>query len=114
MSSGPYIGIDVSKAQLDLAAHNGPETSRFANDPDGIAELVAHLAPLSPTLVVLEATGGLELPTVAALQVAGIPVAVVNPRQARDFAKAAGVLAKTDASDHGTRLLGERTARHCG
>src|SRR5262249_43344339 len=69
------------------------------NDPDGIAALVARLARLQPALIVLEATGGYEMPLAAALQVAGLPVAVVNPRQARDFAKATGRLAKTDTID---------------
>jgi transposase len=67
-----------------------------ANDPDSIAALVARLDPLRPALSVLEATGGYEMPLAAALQVAGLPVAVVNPRQARDFARATGRLAKTD------------------
>ena len=73
--------------------------ARHPNDPAGIAALVARLKPLAPALVVVEATGGLELPLVAALQVAGIPVAAINPRQARDFAKATGRLAKTDRID---------------
>lgn len=99
MAQGCFVGIDVSKAWLDVASRPGPAPRRVANDPDGIAGLVADLRALAPTLVVLEATGGLELPLVAALQVAGLPVAVVNPRQARDFAKATGQLAKTDRID---------------
>jgi transposase len=99
MSRECFVGIDVSKAWLDVAGRPAPTPSRVANDPDGIAALVADLRVLAPTLVVLEATGGLELPVVAALQVAGLPVAVVNPRQARDFAKATGQLAKTDRLD---------------
>jgi transposase len=99
MSPERFVGIDVSKAWLDVAGRPDPAPRRVANDPDGIAGLVADLGQLAPALVVLEATGGLELAVVAALQVAGLPVAVVNPRQARDFAKATGQLAKTDRID---------------
>ena len=94
-----FVGIDVSKASLDVAARPGQKPDRDPNDPAGIAAVVARLRPLAPTSVVVEATGGLELPPVAALQVAGIPVAAINPRQARDFAKATGRLAKTDRID---------------
>ena len=95
-----FVGIDVSKAHLDSAFRPGTKTAaRDPNDPAGIAALVSRLKPLAPTLVVVEATGGLELPLVAALQVAKIPVAAINPRQARDFAKASGKLAKTDRID---------------
>jgi transposase len=94
-----FVGIDVSKARLDVAARPGGAAFRVANDPAGLAELVERLRPLAPALVVVEATGGYELPAVAALQAAGMPVAAINPRQARDFAKATGRLAKTDAID---------------
>jgi transposase len=94
-----FVGIDVSKAYLDTATRPGLRPDRDPNDPAGIAAVVARLKPSSPALVVVEATGGLELPLVAALQVAGIPVAAINPRQARDFAKASGRLAKTDRID---------------
>jgi transposase len=97
--SSTFVGIDVSKAHLDVALRPGGATFRVANDPAGIADLVARLHPLSPALVVLEATGGYEAPALAALQVAGIPAAAINPRQARDFAKATGRLAKTDRID---------------
>jgi transposase len=93
-----FVGLDVSKDRLDGATRQG-ETFAVANDPPGHAELVRRLQPLGVTLLVLEATGGLELPVAAALAAAGIPVAVVNPRQARDFAKASGRLAKNDAID---------------
>jgi transposase len=99
MSQDRFLGIDVSKAWLDVAGRPAPAPYRLANDPGGIAALVADPRALAPALVVLEATGGLELPVVAALQVAGLPVAVVNPRQARDFARATGQLAKTDRLD---------------
>jgi transposase len=95
-----FVGIDVSKAHLDSALRPGTKTAaRDPNDQAGISALVSRLKPLAPTLVVVEATGGLELPLVAALQVAKIPVAAINPRQARDFAKASGQLAKTDRID---------------
>lgn len=94
-----FVGIDVSKAALDVAVRPAGAVFQVANDPDGIAALVDRLRPLAPALVVLEATGGYEAPAVAALQVAGVPVAAVNPRQARDFAKATGRLAKTDRID---------------
>src|SRR5947209_9148581 len=93
------VGIDVSKARLDVAVRPGGAAFRVANDPAGLATLVERLRPLAPALVVVEATGGYELPAVAALQAAGIPVAAINPRQARDFAKASGRLAKTDRID---------------
>jgi transposase len=94
-----FIGIDVSKSTLDLHARPGKVAVQFPNDPDGVAALVSRVSVLAPTLVVLEATGGLEHPAAAALAAASIPVAVVNPRQARDFARATGQLAKTDAID---------------
>jgi transposase len=95
-----FVGIDVSKAHLDSAIRPGTKAAaRDTNDPAGIAALVSRLKPINPTLVVVEATGGLELPLVAALQVAKISVAAINPRQARDFAKASGQLAKTDRID---------------
>src|SRR6476661_5201033 len=93
-----FVGIDVAKATLDVASTNGLKL-QIANDDEAIAALVAQLVPLGPTLVVLEATGGYQAGIVAALVVAKIPVAVVNPRQVRDFAKALGKLAKTDALD---------------
>jgi transposase len=94
-----YVGIDVAKARLDIAARPSGETWSAINDAAGIAALAARLHDLQPALVVLEATGGYERPLTAALTGAGLPVAVVNPRQARDFAKATGQLAKTDALD---------------
>lgn len=93
------VGIDVAKAALDVALHPSGETWRVSNDEAGIAPLVARLKALAPTVVVLEASGGLEWPVAAALGTAGLPVAVVNPRQVRDFAKATGRLAKTDRLD---------------
>lgn len=93
-----FVGMDVSKAQLDIAIR--PE-GRFAvaNTEAGVAQLIERLKALPAGLVVLEATGGLEIPLAGALALAGVPVVVVNPRQVRDFAKATGQLAKTDAID---------------
>ena len=92
------VGIDVSKAQLDIALR--PE-GRFAvpNDETGIIQVVERLRALPVDLIVLEATGGLELPLIGVLVAAGLPVVVANPRQVRDFAKATGKLAKTDPLD---------------
>ena len=95
----PYVGIDVSKAHLDLAVHLNGEPWRMANDDAGIDAIVTRLRKLDQTLIVVEPTGGLELPLTASLVAAGLPVAVVNPRQVRDFAKATGRLAKTDRLD---------------
>src|ERR1700694_4177813 len=94
-----FVGIDVSKARVDV--HVRPDGSAFgcATDPEGLGALVARLKPLSPCLVVLEASGGYEGVVAAALAEADLPVAIVNPRQVRKFADAIGRLAKTDAID---------------
>lgn len=94
-----YAGVDVSKARLNVALRPTAECFELANDQAGIDSLVARLKEARPALVVLEATGGLERPLATALAAAAIPVAVVNPRQARDFARATGRLAKTDRID---------------
>ena len=99
MSSQVFVGIDVAKAQLDIALRPSGERWAVTNDDAGIAALVTRLQAIAPQLIVLEATGSYQRAAVAALAVAGLPVAVVNPRQARDFAKATGQLAKTDALD---------------
>jgi transposase len=99
MTAPRFIGIDVAKAHLDVAERPEMPPLRLPNDEPGITALVERLAAAPPTLIVLEATGGLEGPVVAALTAAGLAVAVVNPRQVRDFAKAVGHLAKTDALD---------------
>jgi transposase len=93
-----FVGIDVSKRTLDVATTTGLKR-QVANDEVGIAVLVEELSSLPPKLVVLEATGNYQAALVAALVVAKLPTAVINPRQARDFAKAIGKLAKTDAID---------------
>lgn len=103
------VGIDVAKAHLDVAVLGGGlSRSCFFNDPEGQTALAGELASLSPALVLLEASGGYEAETVQALVSAGVPVAVINPRQARDFAKAMGTLAKTDRLD--ARLLADLAA----
>jgi len=94
-----YIGIDIAKASMDIAVHATGQGWNFPNDDRGIAKAVVCLQKLSPALVVMEATGGIELPLSAAIAAEGIPVVVANPRQVRDFAKATGRLAKTDALD---------------
>ncbi len=94
-----FVGIDVAKARLDIALWPTAPGWSVPNDPEGVADLVTRLHGVEPALVVLEATGGLELPVTAALATAGVPVVVVNPRQVRDFAKATGKLAKTDSID---------------
>jgi transposase len=94
-----YVGIDVSKDFLDLHTRPSGEVARVPNDPDGVAALAARPAVRAAALVVIEATGGYEHPVAAALAAAGVPVAVVNPRQARRFAEALGRRAKTDAID---------------
>ena len=94
-----YVGIDVSKTCMDVAVRPTGQMWTISNDESGIRELVSRLKALDPAMVVLESTGGLELPSVAALAAAALPVAIVNPRQVRDFARATGTLAKTDALD---------------
>ena len=96
-----FVGIDVSKAQLDVAIRPSGEKQSFANDKVGIKALVKRLAKIGPTLIVLEATGGYERQVTRALVSADLPAVVVNPRQVRDFAKATGQLAKTDSIDAG-------------
>ena len=98
MSALVFIGIDISQARLDIAVRPGASFSITHGEP-AIAALVEQLRALSPTLIVLEATGGMETSLTSALATAGLPVVVVNPRQVRDFAKASGHLAKTDALD---------------
>lgn len=94
-----WIGIDVAKAHLDVHIRPTAELFQVPNTDAGIAQLVQRLEPLQPRLVVLEATGGLEFPAAVGLDSAQLPVAIVNPRQVRDFAKATGKRAKTDALD---------------
>lgn len=97
LDAARFVGIDVAKKHLDVGVRPDGIVRRFAAEE--LDPLVAFLVDQQPTLVVLEATGGLEFAAAAALVAAGIPVAIVNPRQVRDFAKAVGKLAKTDAID---------------
>src|SRR4051812_47565066 len=99
MTTEVFVGIDVSRDKLDLAVRPNSEKWQVANTAAGISALVPQLRALAPTLIVLEATGGLEVPLLADLGSAGLPAVAVNPRQVRDFAKAVGKLAKTDAID---------------
>ena len=94
-----FAGIDVAKDRLDLAIRPSGTVRTMAYDAAGISGLISELQSLEPSAIVLESTGGLELPLAGALAAASLPVVVVNPRQVRDFAKATGRLAKTDALD---------------
>ncbi len=94
-----FVGIDVAKEKLDVCVLPGGELHVFTNDPSGHAKLVALGQSLDHVLLVVESTGGYERPALFALQDAGLTVALVNPRQVRDFAKGIGQLAKTDALD---------------
>ena len=99
MSDSVFVGIDVSSQTLEVASSSQAKTWQVPNDAAGLEPLVSRLLDLKPALVVLEATGGYEFEAACALQAAGLAVAVVNPRTARDFARAMGALAKTDALD---------------
>ena len=94
-----FVGIDVSKAWVDVAVRPTGEAWRVDQDQAGVEALVLRLQAMSPQCIVMEATGGYEAPIAAALGAAGLPVAVVNPRQVRDFARSQGKLAKTDRLD---------------
>ena len=95
----PSVGIDVSKATLEVAVLPDGAAWQVPNTPEGCATLLERLQAVAPERIVLEATGGFEVPVAAALGTANLPVVVVNPRQVRDFAKAIGQLAKTDRLD---------------
>jgi transposase len=99
MAASRYLGLDVAKATVVVASEPAGLTGEFATDPAGLAALVAQCQAEPVTLIVLEATGGYEASVAAALATAGLPVAIVNPRQVRAFAQALGRLAKTDAID---------------
>jgi transposase len=98
-----YVGIDVSKGRLDVAIGEQGQFWNVANDEKGIAQLVERMKEVHPELIVLESTGGLELPVMAELYACKIPVALVNPGRVREFARSIGLLAKTDKLD--ARLL---------
>lgn len=99
LKQGIYVGIDISKENLDVAISTEKGNRRLKNNPAGIRKIVEYLQDIVPELVVFEATGGLELALWQTLTEAGIAAAPVNPRQIRNFAKAKGVLAKTDTLD---------------
>src|SRR3989442_1872179 len=94
-----FVGIDVAQATLEVAVRPTGEAWQVANDETAFSDLIERLREIKPVVIVLEATGGMHLPVVAALAAAKLPVVAVNPRQARDFAKATGKLAKTDRID---------------
>jgi transposase len=99
MSEEVFVGIDIAQAQLDVHLLPGDAHVACANDATGIASLITRLQSEKPTVVVMEASGGYEITLAAELGAAGLPVAIVNPRQVRDFARGIGKLAKTDAID---------------
>ena len=88
------IGVDVAKSTLDVAVTDYEGARQFANDDKGISQAVSFIAGLKPVMIILEATGNLEMPLATALQADRLPVVVINPRQVRDFARATGALAK--------------------
>ena len=98
-----FVGIDVSKDSLEVALRPSNTVQSFTNDDEGIAQLIESLRPQQPALIVLEATGKYERPVARALAVEGLLFNIINPRQGRAFARATGVLAKTDRID--ARLL---------
>lgn len=99
MTTSSYVGIDVSKDRLDVAILGEQQEKQFSNAKDGIAQLVKQMLDLQPELIVVEATGGYQRNVVEALFQAGLAVAVVNPARVRQFARASGLLAKTDKLD---------------
>jgi transposase len=99
--SSCYVGIDISAERLDVQVGPAGQRQSVVYDQAGVTQLVGFLQPLEPTRIVVEATGKLEIPLVAALAAAELPVVVINPRQIRDFARALGLLAKTDRIDAG-------------
>lgn len=105
MSEPVFVGLDVAKANVDVAVRPSGECWSVPNTEGGAQDLVTRLQPLGPALVVCEATGGFERAAIAALAAAGLPVVVANPRQVRDFARATGQLAKTDRLDAGILAL---------
>lgn len=99
MRESNYVGIDISKETLDVLVYPTGEIGQFTNDNVGMEEAISWLKDVNPTLIVMEATGGLELPLYIALETVKYRIAVINPRQVRDFARATGRLAKTDKLD---------------
>ena len=109
-----FIGIDIAKDTIDISVLPSGESWTVGTTPTELQETVDRLAALKPTNIVMEATGGYETRLAASLATAGLPVAVVNPRQVRDFARALGILAKTDAIDaHVLALFSEKVQPEC-
>ncbi len=106
-----FIGIDVSKAALDVHLLPDGKAFKFDNDLDGIKAICKKLKKFRPHLIVLEATGGLQIPVASALSLKDLPLVIINPRQARDFARATGRLAKTDTIDAEVLALFGQTIR---
>jgi transposase len=102
MNSEIFVGVDVSKSLLDVNVLPNNQAQQFANDDKGVKQLVKFLRKIKPTLIVFESTGGFEMLAVSSLIEHQLPVVIINPRQVRDFAKATGRLAKTDAIDAST------------
>ena len=98
-SSGKFVGIDVAKDKLDIAVLGETKASQVTNDEKGIINLIKKMQKLAPDLIVVEATGGYQRVVVLGLYEAGLPVAVVNPARVRQYARASGLLAKTDKLD---------------
>jgi transposase len=98
-SSGTFVGIDVAKEKLDVAVRGETKASQVTNDEKGIANLIKKMTALKPDLIVVEATGGYQRAVVLGMYEAGLPVAVVNPARVRQYARACGLLAKTDKLD---------------
>jgi transposase len=94
-----FVGIDVAKDSMEVRVHQEAESREYSNDENGLSKLIAKMKKLSPSLIVLESTGGYEEDTAFELQSEGFPVAVLNPRYIRDFARSIGILAKTDKID---------------
>lgn len=99
MNSESYVGVDVSKSLLDVNVLPSKTSYQFLNDDKGVQKLITFLNKMNPTLIVFESTGGLEMLAVSSLIERQFPVVIMNPRQIRDYAKATGRLAKTDAID---------------
>lgn len=115
MTQEIFVGVDISKARLDVAVLPGPQVWSVPNNDDGLKELIAKLAQIGPpTAVIMEATGGLERRILAALAAVNLPVVAINPRNARDFARSMGLVAKTDRIDARTlALFAERIRPDC-
>jgi len=99
MDKSKFVGIDIAKASMEVAVHEGKTCDTYTNDENGLAKLIVEMKRLSPDLIVMESTGSYELPVAAELQSRGFHVAVMNPRLIRDFARSVGILAKTDEVD---------------